>query len=72
MRNINISMTDNNMRKINIKKRSYYYLNELIDIRDLDFENIILKKVLHKSLFIYHIRQKITCKLKAVSINFIK
>ena len=56
MRNINISMTDNNMRKINIKKRSYYYLNELIDIRDLDFENIILKKVLHKNLFIYHIR----------------
>ena len=65
-------MTHNDMGEINITNRTYYYLNHISDIHDLDFENVILNKVLYEDLFIYYIRYKITYKLKILSINFVK
>ena len=45
-------MADNNMKEINNKNRTYYYVDDLININDFDFENILLDEKSYKGIFI--------------------
>ena len=41
MRKVNIQMTDNKAKEINIKNCTYYYWKDLLNINDLDVRNIL-------------------------------
>ena len=46
-------MADNKLREINIKNCTYYYLDGLITINDLDFENLTFKS--NADIFNYYL-----------------
>ena len=63
-------MSDRKLTEINIKYCIYYYLNDLININDLDFEKIVLNKKLHEDIFIYWFRHKLPSGTKPFYIIF--
>lgn len=66
-------MTHNGLKEISIRNRSYYYLNELIDINHLDFRTITIDKTSQENIFMYYFRHKILYSTKPTeSIIFIK
>ena len=44
-----------NSKQINIKNRTYYFFNDMIDIKDFDPSLIKIDKKSHKNIGIYHI-----------------
>ena len=43
-------------KQINIKKQTYYFYNDIIDIKTFDSSNLKLDKKSYKNLDIYNIR----------------
>ena len=43
------------IREINIKNRTYYFYNDIIDIETFDSKNLKLDKKMYKDLDIYNI-----------------
>ena len=44
-----------NVKQINIKNRTYYFFNNMINIKDFDPSQIKIDKILYKNIGIYHI-----------------
>ena len=42
-------------KQINIKKRTYYFYNDIIDLKDFDAKLLKIDKKSHKNLDIYYI-----------------
>ena len=42
-------------KEINIKERTYYFYNDIIDLKTFDSENLKLDKKMHKDLDIFNI-----------------
>ena len=45
-----------NVKQINIKNRTYYFFNNMINIKDFDPGQIKIDKILYKNIGIYHIK----------------
>ena len=43
------------IKEINIKNRTYYFYNDIIDIKPFDSNNLKLDKKTYKNLYIYNI-----------------
>ena len=43
------------VKEINIKNRTYYFYNEIIDIKTFDSDNLKVNKKMYKDLDIYNI-----------------
>ena len=48
-------MGNTNTKQINIKNRTYYFLNDMIHIKDFDPSQIKIDKKSYKNIGIYHI-----------------
>ena len=72
MRKVNKEMTINNLKEINVKNWTYYYLDDLINVNFLDFRNIGIDKKLYKNIFMYYFRYKTPYTTKPFPIIFIK
>ena len=60
----------NNSKDINIKNRTYYFFNDIIDIENFDPNNIKIDEQSHKIILIYYIGYVIIKKdLKIYSVN---
>ena len=60
----------NNSKDINIKNRTYYFFNDIIDIEKFDPNNIKIDEQSHKIILIYYIGYMIIKKdLKIYSVN---
>ena len=44
-----------NIKEINIKNRSFYFFNDMIDLKDLDSNLSKIDKKSYKNMTIYHI-----------------
>ena len=51
------------IREINIKNRTYYFYNDIIDIETFDSKNLKLDKKMYKDLDIYNIGYVTTKKI---------
>ena len=60
----------NKVENWNIKSRTYYFLNDIISIKDFDVNNIKIDEKSYKNVLIYYIRY-VTIKkdLKIYSVN---
>ena len=45
----------NKVKDIDIKNRTYYFFNDIINIKKLDPKNIKIDEKLYKNIFIYYI-----------------
>ena len=45
-----------NIKQINIKNHTYYFFNDMIDIKDFDSNLLKTEKKSHKNIGIYNIR----------------
>ena len=45
----------NKVKDIDIKNRTYYFFNEIIDIKIFDSNNIKIEEKSYKNVFIYYI-----------------
>ena len=45
----------NNVKNINMKNRTYYFFNDIINIENFDPNNIKIDKRSYKNVFIYYI-----------------
>ena len=45
----------NIIKDINIKKHTYYFFDDIINIKDFDPNNIKIDEKSYKNIFIYHI-----------------
>ena len=52
--NINMKMS-NKVKDVNIKKRTYYFFNDIIDIENFDSNNIKIDEKSYKNILIYYI-----------------
>ena len=61
---------NNKVKDINIKNRTYYFFNDIMDIENFDPNNIKIDEKSHKNIFIYYIGY-VTIKkyLKNYSVN---
>ena len=46
----------NTVKDINIKNRTYYFFNDIIDIENFDPNNTKIGKISSKNILIYYIR----------------
>ena len=46
----------NKVKDIDIKSRTYYFFNDIINIKNFDPNNIKIDEKSYKNIFIYHIR----------------
>ena len=64
------------IKEINIKNRTYYFYNDIIDLKTFDSNNLKLDKKTYKNLDIYNIgylqlKQLVTVMMLIVSIHYI-
>ena len=50
--------SNNKLREINIKNRTCYYFDDIINIGDYDLLNILLDENTHKNFLIYNVEYK--------------
>ena len=50
-------MVNNELKKVNIKSRMFYF-NDIIEIEDFDFVNILLDKKAYENILIYDVLYK--------------
>ena len=60
----------NKLKDVNIKNRTYYFFNDIIDIENFDLNNIKIDEKSYKNILIYYIRY-VTIKkyIKIYSVN---
>ena len=46
------------VKDINIKNRTYYFFNDIINIKDFDSDNIKIDEKSYKNIIIYYIEKK--------------
>ena len=51
----NVKMENNEFKIVSIKNRTCFYLDDIIKIEDLDFDNILLDKKSYENVLIYNI-----------------
>ena len=51
-------MVNNELKKVNIKSHMFYYFNDIIEIEDFDFVNILLDKKSYENILIYDVLYK--------------
>ena len=59
----------NKVKDIDIKNRTYYFFNDIVNIKTFDPNNIKIDEKSYKHIFIYHIGQVTIKHFKCVKIN---
>ena len=59
----------NKVKDIDIKNRTYYFFNDIINIKDFNSNNIKIDEKSYKSILIYYIEHVMIKDLKHVKIN---
>ena len=62
----------NNLKEINIKIRTCYYIYDIIKFEDFDLENILLDEKSYQNIFVYEILYKTFIGAKLLRIKFNK
>ena len=65
-------MENNELKKISIKNKNYYYFYDINKLEDLDHDNILKDEKSHKNILIYEISYKTLIVLKPLQIRFHK
>ena len=60
-----------NIKQINIKNRTYYFFNDMINIKDFDSSLLKIDKTLYKDIGIYNIGYIMIKKMMTVKIKFL-
>ena len=60
------------LKKIQIKNRTCYYFDDIINLEDFDFDNILIDKKSHENILIYDISYKTLIDPKPFHIRFDK
>ena len=67
----NIKMDSNkNLKEIDIKNRTYYYFDDILNIHDLDLDNISLDEKSYENFLIYDVAYKTPYSAKPLRIIF--
>ena len=61
----------NNVKDIDIKSRTYYFFNDIIDIKNFDPNNVKIDEKSYKDILIYYIGYVTIKDLKYVKINIV-
>ena len=64
--------SNNKLKEIAIKNRTYYYFDDIIEIEDLDFDNILINEKSYKNILVYDISYKTLVGAKSLSFKFDK
>ena len=51
-------MESNELKEIEIKNKRCYYFDDIIEIDDFDFDNILINEKSYKYILVYHISYK--------------
>ena len=51
-------MQNNEFKKVHIKNRTCYFVDDIIKLEDFDFDNILIDKKSHENILIYDISYK--------------
>ena len=62
----------NNLKEINIKIRTCYYIDDIVKFEDFDLENILLDEKSYQNIFVYEILYKTFIGAKLLRIKFNK
>ena len=62
----------NNLKEINIKIRTCYYIDDIIKFEDFDLENILLDEKSYQNIFVFEILYKTFIGVKLLRIKFNK
>ena len=68
----NIKWKIKNFKKIRIKKRTCYYIDDIIKLEDFDLDNILIDEKSHENILIYDISYKPLIDSKPLYIRFNK
>ena len=59
-------------KEIDIKNRTCYYFDDMIETEDFDFDNFLIDEKSHENIFVYNISCKILIGVKPLRISFNK
>ena len=62
--------SDDKLNETNIKNRTFYYFDDMIEIEDFVFDNILLDEKTHKNILVYDISYKNLIGAKPFPIRF--
>ena len=64
--------SNDKLNEIDIKNRTYYYFNDIIEIEDFDLDNILIGEKSYENILFYNISYKILIDTKPLRIRFDK
>ena len=64
--------SNDKLKEINIKNQMYYYFDDIIEIEDFDFDNILIDEKSCKNILAYNISYKTLIGAKPLRIRFDK
>ena len=62
--------SNDKLNETNIKNRTFYYFDDIIEIEDFIFDNILLDEKTHKNILVYDISYKNLISAKPFAIRF--
>ena len=68
----NIKTENNGLKKSRIKNRTFYYFDNMIEIEDFNFDNILLDENSYENISVYYISYKTLIGAKPLRIRFDK
>ena len=64
--------SNDKLKEIDIKNRTYYYCNDIIKIEGFDLDNILIDEKSYENILVYNISYKILIDSKPLGIRFDK
>ena len=52
---VQYKMENNDLKKVRIKSRTFYYFDDIIKLGDFDLDNLLIARKSHESILIYDI-----------------
>ena len=63
---------NNELKKVWVKNRTYYYVDDLVKLEDVDFDNSSLNKKSSENILVYDVSYKTLISAKSLRILFNK
>ena len=64
--------SNDRLKEINIKNRTFYYFDDIIKVEDFNFGNILIDKISYENSFVYNFSYKTLIDAKPMRIRFDK
>ena len=65
-------MENNELKKVSVKNRTWFYFDDIIKLQDFHLDNILIDKKSHENILIYDISYQTSICLKHLQIKFDK